>query len=195
MTKDLSWLRTLPGKPLIVAEIKQRSPFGWVNPMHWRDQLAVCESVGDIISVHTNPLWGGSWDQLDVIRQRTSKPILAKGFHDTVHDVQRALDCGAEHVLTVGWHPDLLSHPGLYYRCWHEVGSLVELSETLATRAVWNARCPRTGMPRRGDRGSVAWANGQRPYSQWLCQASHIRGPEDVMAGMDAILIGEGLYQ
>ncbi len=190
MSEDLSWLRKLPGRPLIVAEIKQLSPYGWVNPLPcWEDQLAICEKVGDVISVHTDPLWGGSWEHLRAVRDRTNKPILAKGFHNTVPDVQRALDYGATFVLTVGWWPG--GKLGPY--CWHEVESVFELMESEALQCVWNSRDPRTGQPRRGSPSDVRMANDARPHD-WLCQASHIRKPGDVVPGMNAILIGEGLY-
>lgn len=195
MTKDLSWLRTLPRRPLVVAEVKDRSPYGWVNPYEIEEQLTLCETVGDIISVHTNVLWGGSFDLLRDVCQSTDKPVLAKGFHDTIHDVQRALDCGAAHVLTVGWHPG----GELGKRCWFEVECRNQLIN--APEAEWivlNARCPRTG----GRRGVTAWndTNVKRVLGSVdrlghrICQASMIREPEDVVPGVDAILIGEGLY-
>ncbi len=199
-TSHLNWLRELPGRPLVVAEIKQRSPYGWVNPYSVEGQLDICEAVGDIISVHTNPLWGGSWSHLSLIRSMTRKPILAKGFHDTIHDVQRALDCGADHVLTVGWHPG----GELGKRCWFEVETLDQLRSAYPrVKAVWNARDPRTGAmrPLRGRADVTVHVRGANDYrarpdvpKPWLCQASHIRGPQDVVPGMDAILIGEGLY-
>lgn len=59
MSRDLSWLRTLPSKPLVVAEVKPQSPYGWVNRCSIGEQIALCNEYGDIISVHTDPLWGG----------------------------------------------------------------------------------------------------------------------------------------
>ncbi len=193
-TKDLSWLRTLPSCPLVVAEIKQRSPFtGWTNPLHWRDQLAICEGVADIISVHTSELWGGSWSHLETIRAVTSKPILAKGFHPTLLDVERALDClgPRDWVLTVGWDG------GCYHdRCWFEVESRHHLIN--APQSDWivlNSRNPRTGEKRTAiDLQSDRVMGSVDRLGHRICQASHIRGPEDVVPGVDAILIGEGLY-
>lgn len=185
MSRDLSWLRTLPGRPLVVAEVKSRSPYGWVNPLSVSEQLAICEEAGDITSIHTNPLWGGSWEWLAEVCRRSKKPVIAKGFHDTVYDVQRARDCGATYVLTVGWHPS----GELGRHCWHEAESMDQLRNTDAHRVVWNSRNPRTGKQ--------SWYTpeaGRAMRKGWLCQASNIRGPGDVVAGMDAILIGEGLY-
>ncbi len=195
MTKDLSWLRQLPGSPLIVAEIKQCSPYGWENPLWIQPQLEICEAVGDIISVHTDPLWGGSWEHLAEIRALTSKPILAKGFHPTVPHVQRALDIGADWVLTVDWWPgDYTGSPELVElgkRCWFETCSYDEARETKAERVVINARNPRTGQVY----GPAPWDVRRDHRKGWLCQASCIRGPQDVVPSIDAILIGEGLYQ
>ncbi len=184
----LQWLRELPGRPLIVAEVKMRSPYGWVNPLELEEACAICEEMGDIISVHTDPLWGGSFDLLLDIRACIDKPILAKGFHPTVAHVREALGClnpATDWVLTVGWHPE----GDLGKRCWHEAESLLELEESDASRVVWNNRNPRTGQSR-----AAFQADARELRKGWLCQASHIKGPADVVAGMDAVLIGEGLY-
>ncbi len=188
----LNWLRELPGKPTVVAEVKMQSPYGWVNPTKklWWDAFLLCREVGDVISVHTDALWGGSFSDIESARQETDKPILAKGFHPTVKHVEKALAAGATFVLTVGWWPG--GKLGPY--CWHEAESMLELMDSEAIQCVWNARDPRTGQPRRGAPADVQMANEARRGGEWLCQASHIRGPADVVPGMDAILIGEGLY-
>lgn len=89
-------------KYLLVAEAKWMSPFGLNLPTFPEIALAQAIELGDIISIHTNPLWGGSWDWLAYARKQTQKPILAKGFHDTIADVEKAFNCGADYVLTVG---------------------------------------------------------------------------------------------
>lgn len=193
MSTTLDWLRTLRSqpigtRPLIVAEIKQRSPYGWVNSLWWERQLDLCEEVGDIISAHTDELWGGSLFHLAAVRRKTSKPILAKGFHPTVAHVKQALevlDPSTDWVLTVGWDGGSLRG-----RCWYEVESLDDLRHAHPDqRCVWNARNPRTGERRMPSalEATVVWGG-------WLCQASLIRGPQDVVPSVDAILIGEGLY-
>ncbi len=102
----IAQIAAMPRKPIIVAEVKERSPFGFVNPLPRIEQLRLCESVGDVISIHTNELWGGSWEWLQEARKLTNKPILAKGFHDTQADVDRVFSYGIDYVLTVGWWPD-----------------------------------------------------------------------------------------
>ncbi len=189
MTRDLSWLHSLPGKPIIVAEMKDLSPFsGWINPLPPDYQLARCEALGHVVSVHTNEWWGGSWDRLEYVCERASKPVLAKGFHPTAMDVKRAFDCGATFVLTVGWWPG-------DERCWHEVETRDQLINTGAKWIVLNSRNPRTGERRIGlDIAPVRVVNSVDSFGRKLCQASNIHGPEDVISGVQAILIGEGLY-
>ncbi len=182
MKRDLSWLKQLPGSPLIVAEIKQRSPYGWSNPLKWERQLDICEEVGDIISVHTDPMWGGSLEHLAAVRKLTRKPILAKGFHPTIAHVRAALE-HSDYCLTVGWWP---GNP----RCWHEVTSLREMHYTEASHVVWNSRDPRTGETRPESESAVQL---QRP--EWLCWASNVRAADSLKREYSAVLIGEGLYQ
>ncbi len=192
--QHLQWLRTLPRRPLIVAEVKSKTPFSnWTNPYSLEEQAAICEAIGDVISVHTSDLWGGSYQMLTGFRTNTSKPILAKGFHPTVAHVKKALDFGAHYVLTVGWHDG-------QENCWHECESLHDVIYSDAKWVVWNARDPRTGKSMQ-----KKWANVERVKAVRLsgegteghnlvCQASRIRCAQDVSPFADAILIGEGLY-
>ena len=198
MKKDLSWLRTLPGSPLIVAEIKLRSPYGWVSPISIEEQFEIALQWADILSVHTNPLWGGSFQALtgaraNAIRGSKRILILAKGFHDTVADVQQALDFGADYVLTVGWDGGPLSS-----HCWQEVESTAQLRQAQYDQwIVCNARNPRTGEKRGQtlEERTISEASLARGYFGGpICQASMINGPEDVDEAADAILVGQRLY-
>ena len=171
---------TVP-QQLFVAEAKFKSPF---NPEFNVDpRIATRHAIkyGDIVSVHTNPLWGGSYEALAYVRDRTDKPILAKGFHDTIVEVKRAFDHGANYVLTVGWWPE---DP----RCWHECENLEEVRLTQAPYAVWNARNPRTGEFRKE---SFHLARNLR--KGWLCQASGIKKPTDVDTEANAYIVGTNL--
>jgi indole-3-glycerol phosphate synthase len=177
----------LDGRVLIVAELKMLSPFGYKNPRTLEDTLAQCEKVGDIISVHTNPLWGGSFEHLEDICKRANKPVLAKGFHDTTVDVRRAIECGATYVLTVGWWPDDT-------RCWHECTTFDELKETDAPAAVFNSRDPHTGKTLfDGNLVHVASSARTSRGSRWLCQASGIKHANDV-GNVEAVLIGQNIF-
>jgi len=172
----------------LIAEVKPKSPFGWESPIPAMEQLRLCENVGDVVSIHTSEWWGGSWQWLELARKLTAKPILAKGFHPCAADVRRAFDCGADYVLTVGWwNGDS--------RCWHECETLQELASTFAPTAVWNSRNPRTGQ-HRPERIAQAVRVRDTPFrhQSGLCQASGIRQPLDIEPGVQAVLIGEGLY-
>lgn len=78
----------------IIAEIKTKSPFGFVSLKSVDQQFELCEKYGDIISVHTNPNWGGSLQLVEEIRRRTKKPILAKGIHSELKQITQAIDVG-----------------------------------------------------------------------------------------------------
>jgi len=44
----------------IIAEVKNRSPFKGVTfEKSWDELFEIAADIGDIISVHTNPRWGG----------------------------------------------------------------------------------------------------------------------------------------
>lgn len=170
------------GNVLLIAEVKTRSPFGFVSTKDNHRLLADLEPVGDVLSIHTSPLWGGSFEWLKEARKRTSKPILAKGFHPTILDVKQALDCGADYVLTVGWWPQG------YDNCIHECETLGQVASSKAPKIIWNARNPRTGEAR------LATIEQARAIRQgWLCQASMIKTHADIADGVDAVLIGQAL--
>ena len=178
------WAQTLQPKYTVVGEVKTCSPFGFKSKKDGIETLKWLDSWADIISIHTNPLWGGSFRWLEAARRITEKPILAKGFHNTQVEVDRAFNCGANYVLTVGWwNGD--------NRCWYEPNSAWDLSTTNAQHVVWNSRDPRTGNLR-PDGVTLAGARALLG-NRWLCQASHIKSPSDVSDEANAVLIGEAL--
>ena len=89
-------------KPIFIAEIKTKSPFGYQSPHTFIQLMEVAIEYGDWISVHDNALWGGDYETISFVRKYTNKPILAKGLHTTQESIQRALDHGADKVLIVG---------------------------------------------------------------------------------------------
>ena len=190
----VDWLKDIPGNPLIVAEVKDRTPFdpNYKVPDRYV-QLKICEEVGDIISIHTNPLWGGSYEWLAEVCKRVKKPVLAKGFHSTVSEVDRAIECGATYVLTVDYFPG----EGYENICWHECGSLHQLAISDASYRVWNSRDPHTGKPKNIPETEIVKANRWHKENRdgWLCRASNITEPEDVNFECSALLISRGLYQ
>ena len=72
----------------IIAEVKTHSPFGYTSEKSWDELFAVANEIRDILSIHTDPRWGGSFELLEKARSRTNKPILAKGIHDRARRLQ-----------------------------------------------------------------------------------------------------------
>jgi indole-3-glycerol phosphate synthase len=165
----------------IIAEVKIRSPFGYASDRTWDELFSIAQEVGDIISIHTDPRWGGSFELLERARSLTSKPILAKGIHQRDADVQRALDLGADWVLVVGRIPELHQE-----KCIVEPLTLEEL-RTVPTnlRAAWNSRDLADGTLK-----TETFQEARKLFAGWLCQASNIRTVEDIQEGADAVLVG-----
>lgn len=179
-------------KPLLIAEVKTRSPFGYVSKRSWDELFEIANKHGDIISIHTDPRWGGSLELVKKARALSNKTILAKGTHTTDRQVQSALDCGADCALVVGRLPDT----ELLSRCLIEPTELQQLEAFVSKlppdqKIVWNSRNLADGSTR--DRSEYATARSLWPG--WLCQASNIRSVDDVMYDADAILVGEHLEE
>ena len=173
-------------KPLLIAEVKTGSPFGFKSTKSWDELFKLANNYGDWISIHTDPLWGGSFELLAKARGRTKKPILAKGIHATDEDIVRAFAAGADYALVVGRMPKI-PHEKLLF----EPLTLAELSRYPSdTKVVWNTRDLTTG--RQKDETIV---DARKTWKGWLCQASMIAHPHDSALGVDAILVGEHLEQ
>ncbi|MDB5204173.1 MAG: indole-3-glycerol phosphate synthase TrpC [Candidatus Taylorbacteria bacterium] len=170
----------------IIAEVKTESPFGFKSEKSWDDLFLVANEIGDIISIHTDPRWGGSFDLLKKARSLTSKPILAKGIHATDEEIQRAIECGADYVLVVGRifniHLD---------KCLIEPLTLAEL-KTIPDhlKVVWNSRDLKNGGIK-----SETFEQARQIFRGWLCQASNIKNVSDIKDGADAVLVGANLFE
>ena len=177
-------------KPIFIAEIKTKSPFGYVNPNPFCTMMDFAIQHGDWISVHTNALWGGDFDAISFVRRNTDKPILAKGIHGTDDDVQRALDHGADYVLVVDRIPKI--H---ITKCLLEFSNMEMLHECQwmyfndpSLKYVCNSRNLRNGLPKK------AWElDAYLELRVWTCQASGIRRPSDVDPKVNAFIVGENL--
>jgi indole-3-glycerol phosphate synthase len=168
----------------ILAEVKTKSPFGYTSNERWEDLFRFAERVGDIISVHTDPRWGGSFELLQKARSLTEKPLLAKGIHERDQDIERALEIGADWVLVVGRVPRIAPE-----RCMIEPLTLKELADLpLTTRAVWNSRDLGSGELKH-----ETFAQARKLFSGWLCQASNIRTTADIEKSANAVLVGTHL--
>ncbi|OHA17711.1 MAG: hypothetical protein A2664_03805 [Candidatus Taylorbacteria bacterium RIFCSPHIGHO2_01_FULL_46_22b] len=170
----------------IIAEVKTVSPFGFISDRSWEDLFRVAEEIGDMISIHTDPRWGGSFELLEKARGLTQKPILAKGIHKEDSDIRRAIECGADFVLVVGRMPSVYTS-----KCLIEPLSLAELkSIPLSQRAVWNSRDLASGGLKK-----ESFKDARAEFSEWLCQASNIQTVADIDQSADAVLVGTHLIE
>lgn len=167
-----------------IAEVKTCSPFGYQSDRSWDELFTIGDQVGDIISIHTDPRWGGSLAHIETARARTSKPILAKGIHATDTEISDAFRAGADHCLVVGRMPAMDTD-----RLLIEPTDLSQLHAMPPdVSAVWNARELATGEAKLS-----TFADARAAFSGWLCQASHIAHPADVHPAADAALVGTNL--
>ena len=186
------------------------SMFGFKTKYLRNTLIDVALNYGDWISVHTDPRFGGSFDDIYFIRQKTDKPILAKGFHSHNDDVKKAFDLGADYVLVVDRY---YSNPegGINYneRVIHEISNLngsdinwnLILNDTDDDRfykwqpkVVYNGRSLDSGFSKK----YIGDYEEYRKKAKWLCGASLIQKPEDVQnlyPDCDAFIVGEHLVE
>lgn len=182
--------------PLFIAEVKTESPFGFKSERNWADLLDLAIEHADIVAVHTDERWGGSFGQLAAaaeqirrIRIDERRPLLlAKGIHEHDSEVRMALNCGADLVLVVGRQPPRELVPACI---WEPANgrALLDLQDP-TMKVMWNARDLETGAPIPSALGPQ-WA--REMHRGWLCQASFIRTPDDVNPLVNAFIVGEHL--
>jgi indole-3-glycerol phosphate synthase len=176
----------MKNRPLIIAEVKTHSPFGWKSDKTWDELFQTANKRGDIISIHTDPRWHGSVDLIRKAKSLTKKPILAKGIHENDTLIQQAIDAGADWVLVVGRIPKIHIE-----KCLIEPLTLEELCtipESL--RVVWNSRDLSDGGFKK-----ETFADARKIFKGWLCQASNIKTINDIEEGADAVLVGTNLLE
>ncbi len=168
----------------IIAEVKTESPFGFRSDLSWDELFEAALEIGDIISIHTDSRWGGSFDLIRKAKARTQKPILAKGIHATDGEVRQAIDAGADLVLVVGRIPGIHAD-----RCLIEPLTMEELKALPpGLKAVWNSRDLSDGGLK-----TESFAEARAAFGGWLCQASNIQTVQDIEPGADAVLVGTHL--
>jgi indole-3-glycerol phosphate synthase len=168
----------------IIAEVKTHSPFGYKSEKTWEELFAIADKVGDMISVHTDRRWNGSFDLIRKAKTLTKKPILAKGVHAADEDIEKAIGAGADYVLVVGRMPKIHID-----KCLIEPITLSELKAIpVHLRAVWNSRDLSTGGMKK-----ETFEEARKVFKGWLCQASNIKTAADIQPAADAILIGTNL--
>ncbi len=174
----------------IIAEVKTKSPFGYVSKLSWEEQFALANKIGDIISIHTDKRWGGSYDLLEKARDLTNKPILAKGLHKTNEEIERCLDIGADYVLAVRDYVDFFCDDN-YATVMIEPTSLEFLTKLTDERRdfhkiVWNQRDLTTGLPKK-----ETFEDARKIYKGYMVQASMIKTRADINPTANAVLVGE----
>lgn len=176
----------LLGKQLFIAEVKTKSPFNYISERSFEELFALANRVGDMLSIHTDPRWGGSFYNLSRARQWTNKPLLAKGIHENDDEIRRALDCGADSVLVVGRMP----HVFLRDHCYVEPLDLAQLAQfnEEAPHMVWNSRDLCTGGQK-----TETFTQARQRYNGQLVQASNISSVEDIDPTADGVIAGEHL--
>lgn len=173
----------------LIAEVKTQSPFGFQSKKSWNELFKIAEKYGDIISVHTDPRWDGSFGLIAKAKSLTQKPILAKGIHETDELAEKAVKAGADFVLVVGRIPKVHIE-----KCLIEPHSLEELKTIPHNmKVVWNSRDLKTGGLKADGATSETFEEARAIFPGWLCQASNVRAIDDVKEGADAVLVGEGL--
>jgi len=171
----------------IIVEVKTHSPFaGFISDKSWDELFDIANHVGDIISIHTDPRWDGSFDLVKKAKSYTGKPILAKGIHSTDEEIQQAIEAGADYVLVVGRIPSIHAE-----KCLIEPLTLDELKTIPASfKVVWNSRDLSNGGLKK-----ETFEEARAVFSGWLCQASNIKTVQDVKKGADAVLVGTHLLE
>lgn len=181
-------------KPLFIAEVKTRSPFGFRSEHSWEDLFEIAAEHGDAVAVHTENRWGGDFDRVREAREKLPRRrlVIAKGIHASDEAIRIALFHGADLVTVVGRLPPRELAPV----CIWEPSSFSEmlnvLEENPGLKTMWNERDLATGLRRTGfPEDNIVEARNWT--DAWLCQASFIETPEDVHPGVDAFIVGEHL--
>lgn len=170
----------------IIAEVKTRSPFGYVSDKSWDELFELANSIGDTVSIHTDERWGGSMETLKKAKRLTAKPILAKGIHATDEEIEQCLKAGADWVLVVGRVP--LKYNDRLFIEPNTLAELAKIPENL--RVVWNSRDLCTGGLKK-----ESFDDARKIFKGWLCQASNIQKTEDIKLSANAVLIGSHIEQ
>lgn len=170
----------------IIAEVKTESPFGFKSEKTWQELFEIANKFGDIISIHTDPRWGGSFDLIRKAKQLTNKKILAKGIHATDQEIEEAINSGADYVLVVGRIPNTHQDKLLI-----EPNNLEELKSIPKNmKVVWNSRDLKDGKLK-----TETFEQAREIFREWLCQASNIKTIKDIKSGANAVLVGENLEE
>lgn len=190
-----------------IAEIKPLSPFDGPSRYSMEMLRFVALHHGDWVAAHTDPRWGGSFKHLAETRRMMDqhcpdKPLLAKGIHATDDELASALD-HAHYALVVGRWPAHLP-TFVRRRLIFEPSDLGQLQrtmdDTMSSRTdprmvMWNSRDLSTGERRVHDFSIREVKIANDGNLDWVCQASFIEKPGDVMEWADAHIVGTNLMR
>lgn len=185
--------------PIFIAEIKTHSMFGFTAKYSRSKLTDVALRYGDWISVHTDPRFGGSFDDIYMLRKETKKPILAKGFHCSNDSVKKALDMGADYVLVVDRLCGSLLNFPFTDKILFELSNLINIEKVSYDfidfgKFVYNGRDLRTGLGKK----SISNYSKYRDIFKWVCGASLLKSPKDVQMyypDCDAFIVGSNLIE
>src|SRR6185369_8117523 len=179
-------------KPIFIAEIKTVSPFGFKSPYD-KDLLEyLAIGCGDYVSSHTDPRWGGSMNNLALLKQKLKnqgrkQKLVAKGIHQHDGFIKAALDYGADYVVVVGRIPakKYLS------KCWLEPlteHQYPEMKKAKPNAIILNSRNLMGGKDRE-------WTVKVKPKGIKLIQASNIKTVGEIQPWADGYIVGANLPQ
>lgn len=183
-------------KPTFIAEVKTQSPFGFKSNRTWFELFNIADQYGDIISVHTNPLWGGSFDLLYLAKQKTKKPILAKGLHLSNDEIKKAIDYGADYILCYdggcdpqNWNKLFIEPKNIKSLDYMIRNNSIPFAKPSFPKILWNQRNLFTGK-----QSETSFDEVRNKYPDYyLCQASFIKKIEDVHPKANAFIVGQYL--
>lgn len=176
---------------ILVAEAKTRSPFDPLYRKDWMHQFALASEYGDMVSIHTDAPWNGSYDLIGIARKLTDKPILAKGVCTTEEGYDEAIAAGAHQVLWVGVIPPPRCRANSWFeptRIWR--GNMLGPVAEAGIPVVINSRdvlCG--GTETEGEEGIWEWFAQNSPDT-FLVQASNIKTFSDIRPEANAALVG-----
>jgi indole-3-glycerol phosphate synthase len=193
-----------------MAEIKKASPSrGLIRPDFDPEALALAYAAAgaDALSVLTDvPFFQGSLTDLVSVRRGAALPILRKDFHVDAYQVWEARAAGADAVLLIGATLSAAQLQDLLGLA-RELGlaALVEVHAEPELETALASGAPLIGINNRDLRSfEVSLETTFRllrrvPAETVLVSESGIAEPEQVArlaaAGVDAILVGEGLLR
>lgn len=196
--------------PIFIAEVKTQSPYGYKSDHSWIELLKIADKYGDWISIHTNPLWGGSFEAISLAKKITNKPILAKGLHHTYNEMEQCYKNGADFCLVEGgFYPfsgyknagdilyevsyELMDNTIKYIKQYNKSKLFFQKEKHLNNlKLVYNARDLKTGQLKENHKEKL---EKHINLGVWICQASGIKSIKDVHPKVNAFIVGENLVE